>query len=437
MHGGAYIGVTPDPFPRPLLPQAMNAAGYHTVLIGKHHFVRRKDEDAHMGAPEKTDPQYLEYFRNWNGPYAGFTECFLNSGHTVSGSPSQHYRVWLEEQGIDWKQYFPHEGGTAPDFGSWGIPAELTDSQWCADRTIDIISRDHDRPWFCWTNFQDPHGPFVCPEPWYSKVDTDAMRLFEGYREGEFDDKPEFYSRLYEDTGFWGDKDFNENGIALPATYRVEAYEQHKAECTQATLGMVLHLDYQIGRIAEALERSGQADNTVIVFITDHGEMLGQHGLWAKGATAYDGHQRIPMILWGPGCGIAAQGVQETAAVLTDLPRTFCTLAGTEVPQGMQGVDLTPVLTGEADHVQDGVLVEYRSSREGIHQYTYVTCEYKLVVYKGNETGELYDLRSDPEQHENLWNSPAHSSLKSELMLRLVKNRMQNEGEVHPRVSFA
>lgn len=263
------------------------------------------------------------------------------------------------------------------------------------------------------------------------------MQVFDGYREGEFDDKPGFYRKLYDDTGGWGDKLFTADGIALPATYRVQEYEDHKKECTQATLGMVLHLDHQIGRILEALERTGQMRNTIIAFSTDHGEMLGQHGLWAKGGTSYDGHQRIPLILWGPGCGIQARGIVDTVATLVDLPRTFCRFAGAGIPQGMQGCDLTPVLSGEKDHAQAGVLVEYRSSREGIHQHTYVTPDWKLVVYKGEEQGELYNLRTDPEQYRNVWNDPAHEKTRSQLLLKLARHHMANEGQVHPRVRFA
>jgi uncharacterized sulfatase len=103
----------------------------------------------------------------------------------------------------------------------------------------------------------------------------------------------------------------------------------------------------------------------------------------------------------------------------------------------MQGVDLTPILTGRRQSVQDWTMVENRPTEHTIYQQTFVTDRHKLIVYRDSDLGELYDLIDDPDQYVNLWGKPEHQALRAQLLLKFAQASMQKEGKANPRVAFA
>jgi arylsulfatase A-like enzyme len=430
-HGAYSIGVSLDPFPTTTLPAVLGDAGYHTALFGKHHFVRRDDELEHITGI-KNPP--ADFWKTWNGPYVGFQEFQANTGHTINNLPEAHYRQFLEVSGQDYKQWFPQYRDEEYDYfktGPWAIPPELHDSSWVAQVTNDYLHRhaDDEQPWFCWASFQDPHEPFVCPEPWYSQVDDDALQTYPEHQDGEFDDRHEIYRRMHE-------RDFGplDDGNRMPSCFGEP--ERPVRDSLRATAGMVNFLDDRLGAIFKTLEETGQLDNTLIVYTTDHGEMHGNHGLWGKGCAAYEDVQRIPLLAWAPGL-IPATGTTEALANIVDLPRTFLQFAGVDAPYDMQGADLSPVLRREQETVQDAVVVELRPTQSTLYQTTLVTASHKLVVYRDTDEGELYDLARDPNQYRNLWNDADSRDLRDTLMRRLVRANMEREPNFNPRVSFA
>lgn len=428
-HHAYSIGMTVDPFPTCTVPALLGAAGYHTKIIGKTHFVSRKHEEWHMAGGREPEP---DFFRHWHGPYAGFQEISASTGHSMHNDPTMHYRVFLEDAGVDYRPWF-YAGRKDYNHhwaGSWDIPEEYHDTAWVGGVTEDYIAArgQGDQPWFCWTSFQDPHEPFVCPEPWHGQVEADALQPYEGYREGEFDDRPEIYRRMLT-RDF---KPYNE-GMGVPCSYGNP--ERDPRASLQATAGMVAFIDHRVGRIRQKLAETGQLENTIIIYTSDHGELHGHHGLWGKGLAAYEDCQRIPLIVSAPGL-LPAQGTTQALVNLVDLPRTFLGFAGVTVPQGMQGRDLGPLWRGEQDSVQDAVLIESRVTRQTLYQQTLVTAGHKLVVYRDWNEGELYDLTNDPDQYTNLWSDGAHRELREQLLLRLARLHMEKEGEVHPRINF-
>ena len=444
-HLAYSIGVTPDPFPSPTLPGLLTQAGYHTALFGKTHFVRRADEARHMaGGKEPLD----EFFRTWRGPYLGFHEFEGSTGHTTNNVPAQHYREFLEEAGVNYRDWFPQMRGEYDHqaCGSWNIPPEYHDTSWVTDRTIDFIQRQStDQPWFCWTSFQDPHEPHLCPEPWFSQVRPDQLQLYEGFREGEFDDKPEVYEMCrrkdFAHLNDWVGAPKSLGGAVrdeatVPSCFGEPEKDAQAMEALQATLGMIAFMDNRLGAIMRSLEEQGQLDNTIIVWTSDHGEMHGHHGLWGKGIAAFEDAQRVPLLIWGPN-HIQQRGTTQALANLVDLPRTFLTLAGEETPQEFQGTDLTSFVRGESDSTQDAVLIELRATENTLNQHTLITDQHKLVVYQHTADVELYDLQSDPDQYTNLWPDSASQSLRSELLHRLSRFHMEREPKGPQRVSFA
>jgi uncharacterized sulfatase len=434
-HGAYSIGVTVDPFPQRTLPSILGETGYATALIGKSHFVSRRDEIEHISG-QKNPP--LEFYLNHTGPYVGFDYVQLSLHHTTNGVPDCHYGAWLKAQGVDFSKWYPDVNGKHDhaQTGVWDIPVEFHDTTWTTDRTLDFISskNSQEHPWFCWTSYNDPHEPFVCPEPWYSSVNIDEMELYEDYRAGEFDDKPPFYKNVYEARGFPAEF-LTEPRFGVPCAGPRPDLAGKQREALQATLGMVAMLDHEVGRILSHLESTGQVGNTLVVFTTDHGELHKHHGLWHKGLFAYDDCQRIPFLIWGPGI-VNPQGTSDALVNLVDLPKTFLEFAGVPAQQGMQGVSLLPILNGSAEQVQDATMVELQATKN-IYQQTLITGCYKLVLYRDQTWGELYDLQADPDQYSNLWKNPAMAEVKAELLQKFVQFEMKKEGYVHDRVAFA
>lgn len=151
-----------------------------------------------------------------------------------------------------------------------------------------------------------------------------------------------------------------------------------------------------MGRLLNLLEETGRLENTVIVYTSDHGEMHGHHGFWGKGLTAYEDCQRVPLLVWSPGRHWR-QGQQDAIVNLVDLPRFFLSLAGLEVPQGLQGADLLPFLDGGAAPRRGTIIESHITSK--IYQQTYVNTRCKIVIYDREDWGELYDLQEDPHQY--------------------------------------
>lgn len=435
LHGGYTIGVTPEPFPQQTLPGLLSKSGYATALIGKSHFVCRQDEAKHLSGQDNPP---VEFFRTNTGPIDGFDYVQIATHHTTNGKPECHYQAWLEAQGVDYSEWFPDlKGGHDHDqTGLWNIPVQYHDSTWITEKTLDRIEQCKDSPWFIWSSYNDPHEPFLCPDPWYSAVRTHELAPFDGYREGEFDDKPSFYNEVYQ-TMLWPAKYENEPGNGVPCAYRRPSFEneQKQMEALQATLGMVAMLDHEVGRLLSALEEKRLTDNTLVVFTSDHGELHGKHGLWHKGLFAYEDCQRVPFLVWGPGL-VKPKGTSEALVNLVDLPRTFLNLTGVPIPQGVQGRDLTPIFSGAKDAVQDATVVELQATKK-IYQQTFITSGHKLVVYRDQDDGELYDLEQDPDQYSNLWNKPEFAGIKAELMHRFVQFNMRKEGYAHDRKAFA
>jgi arylsulfatase A-like enzyme len=189
-----------------------------------------------------------------------------------------------------------------------------------------------------------------------------------------------------------------------------------------AYYAMIKLIDDQVGHILDALEETGQRDNTVVIFMSDHGEMLGDHGLIQKGCRFYEGLVRVPLIWSWPG-HFPAGMVSNALVELTDIAPTLLELAGAPVPAELQGRSLLPILAGAAspDHHHEFVRCEYYDALD-LPDHSFGTmlrdARYKLVVYHGHGLGELYDLATDPDEFNDLWDDPVYAALKCELLQR-------------------
>ena len=180
-------------------------------------------------------------------------------------------------------------------------------------------------------------------------------------------------------------------------------------------------IDDQFGRLLDYLDETGLRENTIVIFMSDHGEMSGDHGLYWKGAYFYEALVHVPLIISCP--GRFKEGIRSDALVeLVDIAPTLMEAAGLEIPYYMQGRSFYRILTGEADphHFKDAVYSEFyhalKGSHEDINATMYFDGRYKLVRYHGKTRGELYDLAEDPDEFCNLWDNPEYTGLKAELL---------------------
>ena len=449
-HGAHTIGVAPPAYHNysPTLPEVLADAGYSTAIVGKTHFVCRGMESQHVaGLPQpalEAEGPGVKFWREFTGPYVGFQYVQHDWGHTNSRLPREHYRVWLEEKGADLDHLYGTRYGDGtekdlPKAGVWDIPEGLHQTDWITERSLDWIEgrQESGEPWFCWTSFKDPHPPYICPEPYYSAVDMTDVELG-SMTEGEFDDKPPFYRRCMEGE-YWsdGEREFWDETIGnVPAAGPPGEVENH-AEKVRAYIGMCNMLDEYVGRIVDRLEELGARENTLIVFTTDHGDYLGHHGFWGKGVPPFDDCQRVPCIVnWPAAMANTPGGRTEAPLSLVDMPATFLDAAGLEKIEGMQGVSQVPVLRGEADQAREWVLVEYEPT-VNLCQQSFIMGDYKMVVYRDADYGELYNMQEDPNQMRNLWSLPEYQETRARLIHRLARAHMESQGKFPPRIHHA
>jgi len=345
----------------------------------------------------------------------GYSEFHWSHHPPDSWGLNNEYIRWLAEQGA------AYDTPRHPDseYVHAGMPAELHQTTWCAQKAIDFIN-DHTtdaEPWLFSVNFFDPHHSFDPPQEYLARyVDMLDDIPLPNYIEGELDDKP-----LYQACDHKGA--YGGGGMAHD---KMTARDHRMVRA--AYWAMCDLLDAQVGRILQALDAVGQRENTIVIYTSDHGEMLGDHGIYLKGPYFYEEAVRVPLIFAGPGvrAGCRADALTE----LVDLPQTILDAVGMEHHLGMQGRSLWPLLTGQTspNRHRDDVYCEYYNALSGhknpTAQATMLRTErHKLTVDHSGDGGELYDLVADPNETHNLWSDPASQGVKTEILVRLC-NRM-------------
>ena len=414
----------------PTVGDTLNAAGYDTALIGKAHFQPLgSDPD---GGQESLECQPtlrdLDFWREFTGPWYGFSHIEVARNHGDESHVGQHYAIWLEEHGLaNWRDYFqawPPEPNARERKGKWELPQELHYTAWTAERSIAAMERsvEEDKPFFLWASFHDPHPPYLVPAPWDSMYDPADMQPGT-LLPGELDRMPPHYKLTQEinpDFSEWQETRWANHGFHSHLIER-EALQRNMA----VYYGMISFLDEQIGRMLTRLKELGIEEDTLVVFSTDHGHFLGQHGLIAKGAFLYEDLLRIPFVVKWPG-HVPAGVVSDSLQSLVDLAPTFLSAAGLSIPGVIQGLDQLPAWQGGSS-VRSMAVAEFRHQPTKIHIRTYIGDRYKITVYRDRDYGELFDLASDPLEHHNLWDEPSAFEIRSEMLRQSLNAEITRE----------
>ncbi|MEO0793925.1 MAG: sulfatase-like hydrolase/transferase [Verrucomicrobiota bacterium] len=413
--------------------------GYRTGLIGKAHFHPLLSSDDHESLESYPLLHDLDYWRKNTGPWYGFDHIELARNHTDEAHVGQHYAIWMEEKGLkNWRDYFQIDN-KPPQEHTWTIPEEFHYNTWIAERSNAMLERcaENDEPFFLWSSFFDPHPSYLVPEPWDKMYDPDKITVPQG-QAGEHEKNPPHFQLTQQnpppDRSVY--EAYNESGYA---THGMHSHLQDRASLAKDVAiyyGMVSCMDKYIGQILDKLDDLGLADNTLIVFTSDHGHYYGHHDLIAKGPFHYEDGIRVPFIASLPGT-IPEGRRSDDLVSLVDLAPTFLSQCQIDAPPTMSGIDQTKVFAGQEKPSRDHVIVEMRHQPTAMHLKTYINQRYKLSVYFNQDYGEMFDLEEDPGEFNNLWDSLEHQALKQELLLKFLHAEMGKEPLWMPRIAHA
>ncbi len=401
---------------------SLGQAGYATRFIGKAHF-----STYHSHQPT-TRPENLAgsalYGPEWSGPYMGFdrTELML-IGHNY-WLPERvprglHYERWYRGDGLGdlkdalYGQRAGEDGGAAQTHHS-ALPPAWHNSTWVGDRAVEML-REHaragSRPFCAWVSFPDPHHPFDAPLPWSLLHAPERVRLPE-HRTRDFERRPWWHRAATESPpGMSG-----EMGRVRREYSRIDPQTDDQLRHMIANYyGMISLIDHNVGRILSTLDELDLARDTLVVFTSDHGEWLGDHGLILKGPMFYEGLLRVGLIVRGP--GVPAGKVVADPVSTIDLAATFADYGSTPNASARHGASLRPLLEGNATRefarsewklgpARCGVALDLRAVR---------TRDAKLTLELESGAGELYLLDEDPHEMVNRFDDPACKGVRAAL----------------------
>ena len=397
---GCYSNHHPGPRPPSDIPNMLRDAGYVTGLSGKNHsFLTAADFDYWDENP------MLESHPEWD-----------------------EYRAWTRYR----RRKYPRLA-TEP------VPTSVTAEHAKTESALKFMDccLDSGRPFFLWLSYLYPHTPYEAPEPYFSlynnlpppRVETGGLAAA---------GKP-FRQQFHQ----------HNNDALIPFS------EEKINLMRQVYCGMVTLIDAEIGKILDFLDERGLANNTLLVFSSDHGDYQGDHGLMAKSPALYDALVRVPLIARWPG-QIDANRLDDRFASHIDLMPTFASAAAVPGPAQAQGVNLLPFLRdgGEGAAIRPYAISEYgvpgapydeaRLLSEGLQGRVFTNPADDRLPWEGNPValagrirmirnhdwkliaeargaGELYDLRADPHELANLWDNRQYANVRDELQLALQR----------------
>lgn len=325
------------------LGHRLTAAGYQTCLVGKRH---------------------------WH------TEADFPAGFEQTATFGRYRR--MREKAIG-QSYSSGIGVNELSPALSTIPGDWSSTTWAVEEAMGYLEdRDQSRPWFLWLSLIDPHPPNVIHEPYFSLFDHDEIPepVLPSWTEGEA--MPLAYERL---------RIGNDHGNPPPGAIR---------KARSVYYGMIAHIDHQLGRLFGQVMRQGNWEDTAIVFSSDHGEQLFDHGFGFKG-NFLDPSARVPLLMRLPHNVSAPRGVSSRALVQwADLYPTLCELAEAPTPEDIDGESLMPLLKGTQAYVRSNLHGQIND------QHMFHNGRYKYLYFAEDGRELLFDKESDPLDEVNL-----------------------------------
>lgn len=440
---GARMNGVPLPLDSRTFIDVMRESGWQTALIGKSHLQnmtdaepswRREAGSAPLQAKRDTreGPQYeQESVTCWQQPghavhipYYGFdhVELCLEHGDQVKGD----YERWLHQRAPDADglrgpaHALPADPSPAPQSWRTALPEELYPSAFVRDRTLAWLDKhaagsSSAQPFVLQCSFPDPHHPFTPPGKYWDMYPPEDVTLPASCVPATAGDIP-LKQALHDELA---------RGQRPMLGSRVIAVTPDEARAAIAlNYGSISCIDDMVGSVMAKLDELGLTEDTVVLFLSDHGDFMGDHGLLFKGPLHYQSLVRMPFI-WSDPSGPQGQRCQQLVSAI-DIAPTILARAGLPVPHGVQGLDLNPVLRSDIEAARTEIFIEEEGHRpmpgSGLPKVrTLVTTQWRLSVHAYAEWGELYDLEADPGETRNCWNDAGYAVVQADLLWKLAR----------------
>lgn len=377
-HGVLYVTHTVDPdqavlrTEHPHWAQRLVENGYRTGYFGKWHVERSSN---------------LEQF-GWQVNGA--------EGSALLAEKTAELQASQEEATYSLEEFLDQQPGYRPTrfYGVTSVPPERRGLGVRTAMAIDFLDEviEQNDPWCCFVSVLEPHDPFICGEEAFAHYDVDALELAPNVHDN-LADRPGIYRKAARVWEHWTDR--------------------QRREAMACYYGMITEIDAQFGRLIDRLEAAGQLDNTIIVLTSDHGELLGSHGLYCKNFCAAEEVYNIPLVMAGPDI---AQGTTSDARVgLHDLCPTLLDFTTSTSISNTDSRSFTSVLTAPTatTEFQQG-FAEYFGGRMILTQRVLWDGDWKYV-FNGFDFDELYNLQQDPYELNNLAKLPEYQEPLNQL----------------------
>ncbi|MDB4102052.1 sulfatase-like hydrolase/transferase [Planktomarina temperata] len=436
LHGLRYNGCT-LPTNTNTFVNVLADAGYHTAAIGKSHLQpftamapmgKTAEEIGKMPEAWQVErvKDYEEEPANYQGatrydiklPYYGYQHVDMVTSH--GDQCGGHYGQWFKENAPDWKALHDPENQLAHDYSCpqayrTPIPEDLYPTAYIRDRAIDYITScaDENAPFFTFVSFPDPHHPFNPPGKYWDMYNPNDFEVSLPY-DAHKNPTPPMQ---------WLHKNWKGDGGQTTPQTAMMLDDQQIKEAMALTAGMMAFIDDAVGDIIAALEASGQLDNTVICYNADHGDYMGDYNILLKGALPFRSITRVPFIWSDPDA--RRQTRSDALCSTVDLAATILDRAGLKPFNGNQGQSFLPAIKAQ-DGLRHEALIEYNDGgkrlgfEEPARVRSLVTAEWRLTIYRDQDWGELYDLKADPNETDNLWDTADHQDTRAHLTNRLA-----------------
>ncbi len=439
LHGGRHNGI-PLSLDSTTFVDLLRDKGYSTSLIGKSHIqgmtglpattkktlkpgleepsVELREADKRLRVGEAYEQEVASRWHDHpdhqvRTPFYGFDDVRIADDHADLATGD--YYVWLKNNHSDAdslrgpENATPDERYCAPQAWRTRVPEELYPTTWIANECEAFLEDrgEDDAPFFLMMSFPDPHHPFTPPGKYWDMYNPDEMELPASFGKGDLPPIHNLRRQLAEAP----ETRLGQDPFAVT--------EREAREIIALTYGSITMIDDAIGRILSVLEAQGLAEDTVVVFTSDHGDYMGDHGLMLKLLMHFQGLIRVPFIWADPKSSVANRDDALRSSI--DIGPTILEHAGIQPFTGVQGRNVF-----EPGDERQGLIVEEDSQRKMVaferpqRIRTYVEKDWRITIRYGEEWNEMYDLKNDPHEITNIWGHPEYTEQQGRLVQAMV-----------------
>lgn len=420
----------------PTIIQTLRKRGWYTAVRGKIHHQYwmapfKQKYHSMEGLDEWADKKVTS--KNFPSPYYGYEDVEVISGNgTICAG---HYLEWLDEKAPKLAEEMRKKAKNYDLLFSLycdEIPEEFYNTTYVKERTLAFFEnyaqgKYGEKPFYLHCSFPDPHYPIYPPKRFQELYKPEDMEL-----PPNFEDIKNLYQHEYLGQHL-------KNPPFKKAFIR-ESNEEEIKKIIALTYAAVGYVDACVGQILASLENMGLAEDTIVIFSSDHGDLMGDHGLLFKGPCPFNGVLQLPLILKVPGVTIPGT-VSNSLVSSIDYPKTILNLLGIKErhhPPDMQGFDITPVLKDPNVKIRDCCFVENDEEIGPLKSRIrhLITEDYKLTIYESKPGfGDIYDRKNDPHELNNLWNDKNFREKRFELVDKLLHENLKAQTRLPKRIA--